>query len=468
MIRARAPASSSLCRAWIRQPPSWLTSAAGIDESSMLRRVSWRTSTSSSTSNSSNSSNISGSSSSESRRSYLERWAGIRGSPASPASRSAEAPSPPVRTSPVSLFGRTYLLSTIKVPPFSTATTLTGSNPANSHRVNGAAAGGEKEEDEEEERVFECMREALQGPGALGTTGLFPGAGSPVVLDLGAVSQDGSPHGRPAGRASLAGCSRAVRAAGLVPVGVCNASHDVLKTASEQGLPEVMMVHARPRSSPPQVAASRSTRNHSAEQTVPVRASDAEESVAQTPPSAAPSGASAPAPATTAALGEGEEGRRRGGSSCSGAVPAPATAGEEGEDRNDDSERSGTSLSEEGGDRETMVYRGSVRSGQQVFAEGTSLVVLGAVSSGGEVMADGDIHVYGTLRGRALAGLSGKKSAKIFAARFDAELVGVGESFTTLDSPESLDGLVVDAPTNVYLRENELVFHSFDLSAASP
>ncbi|CAM9654476.1 unnamed protein product, partial [Sphacelaria rigidula] len=40
-------------------------------------------------------------------------------------------------------------------------------------------------------------------------------------------------------------------------------------------------------------------------------------------------------------------------------------------------------------------------------------------------MADGDIHVYGTLRGRALAGLSGNTSAKIFSTRFDAELVGV-------------------------------------------
>lgn len=51
--------------------------------------------------------------------------------------------------------------------------------------------------------------------------------------------QDGSPHGRPAGRASLAGAARAVRAAGLVPVGVCNTSHDVLKLALEHGLPEV-------------------------------------------------------------------------------------------------------------------------------------------------------------------------------------------------------------------------------------
>lgn len=120
----------------------------------------------------------------------------------------------------------------------------------------------------------------------------------------------------------------------------------------------------------------------------------------------------------------------------------------------------------QGADRETMVYEGSVRSGQQVYAEGTSLVVIGAVSSGGEVMADGDIHVYGTLRGRALAGLSGSKSAKIFATRFDAELVGVGDTFTTCDDPDSLPGLVVETPTNVCLRQNKLVFQSFDLSSS--
>lgn len=63
---------------------------------------------------------------------------------------------------------------------------------------------------------------------------IFPPAYPPTL-----VNQDGSPHGRPAGRASLAGAARAVRAAGLVPVGVCNTSHDVLTLASEQGLPEV-------------------------------------------------------------------------------------------------------------------------------------------------------------------------------------------------------------------------------------
>lgn len=56
---------------------------------------------------------------------------------------------------------------------------------------------------------------------------------------------------------------------------------------------------------------------------------------------------------------------------------------------------------------------GTVRSGQQVYAEGKSLVILGGVNEGAEVMADGDIHVYGRLQGRAVAGLSGDRSAKV-------------------------------------------------------
>lgn len=58
---------------------------------------------------------------------------------------------------------------------------------------------------------------------------------------------------------------------------------------------------------------------------------------------------------------------------------------------------------------------GTVRSGQQVYAEGRSLVVLGGVNEGAEIMADGDIHVYGRLQGRAVAGLSGDRSAKVLA-----------------------------------------------------
>lgn len=93
-------------------------------------------------------------------------------------------------------FGRTYLLSTVKVPPFPAAPPPpppTGST-ATRHKTNGSArtagrGGQEGEEKDEEERAFEWMGAALNGPGALGSSGFFPGKGSPVVLDLGAVSQ---------------------------------------------------------------------------------------------------------------------------------------------------------------------------------------------------------------------------------------------------------------------------------------
>lgn len=70
-----------------------------------------------------------------------------------------------------------------------------------------------------------------------------------------------------------------------------------------------------------------------------------------------------------------------------------------------------------------------MRSGQQVYAEGRALVVVGAVNGGGEVLADGDVHVYGPLRGRAVAGLGGAASARVFATSFSASLVGVADCF---------------------------------------
>jgi septum site-determining protein MinC len=117
-----------------------------------------------------------------------------------------------------------------------------------------------------------------------------------------------------------------------------------------------------------------------------------------------------------------------------------------------------------------MVVEGSVRTGQQVVAEGTSLVVLGHVHSGAEVSADGDIHIYGKLTGRALAGLSGHVRAKIFAGRFNAELVAIGEVFTTCDvgegGGEGEEGGVrgvVGGPASVSLEEKtgQLLFRTF-------
>lgn len=66
-----------------------------------------------------------------------------------------------------------------------------------------------------------------------------------------------------------------------------------------------------------------------------------------------------------------------------------------------------------------------VRSGQQIYARGGDLVVLAAVSPGAEVLADGNIHVYGHLRGRALAGVQGDAGARIFCQQLDAELLAI-------------------------------------------
>jgi septum site-determining protein MinC len=85
----------------------------------------------------------------------------------------------------------------------------------------------------------------------------------------------------------------------------------------------------------------------------------------------------------------------------------------------------------------SLIYTGTVRSGQQLYAEGTSLVVIGSVNNGAELLADGDIHVYGKLAGRAIAGLSGDESARVFARTFQPSLVGIANGFATIDDLES-------------------------------
>lgn len=66
-----------------------------------------------------------------------------------------------------------------------------------------------------------------------------------------------------------------------------------------------------------------------------------------------------------------------------------------------------------------------IRSGQQVYAEDCDLIVLNTVSPGAEVIADGCIHIYGKLAGRALAGVKGDESARIFCRKLDAELIAI-------------------------------------------
>ena len=66
-----------------------------------------------------------------------------------------------------------------------------------------------------------------------------------------------------------------------------------------------------------------------------------------------------------------------------------------------------------------------VRSGTQIYAKGGDLVVTAPVSAGAELIADGNVHVYGALRGRAIAGALGDRTARIFVQRLEAELLAI-------------------------------------------
>ncbi|MFO1154406.1 MAG: septum site-determining protein MinC [Rhodospirillales bacterium] len=94
--------------------------------------------------------------------------------------------------------------------------------------------------------------------------------------------------------------------------------------------------------------------------------------------------------------------------------------------------------------RSALVVTQPVRSGQQIYAHGTDLVVLTSISPGAELLADGHIHVYGTLRGRALAGVSGDIKARIFCHSLEAELVSVAGYWRVReDLPDGLIGKAV-------------------------
>ncbi|AAG06631.1 MULTISPECIES: septum site-determining protein MinC [Pseudomonas] len=79
--------------------------------------------------------------------------------------------------------------------------------------------------------------------------------------------------------------------------------------------------------------------------------------------------------------------------------------------------------------RPTKVVKTPVRGGMQIYAAGGDLIVLAAVSPGAELLADGNIHVYGPMRGRALAGVKGDATARIFCQQLAAELVSIAGNY---------------------------------------
>ncbi|KAK1942303.1 putative septum site-determining protein MinC [Phytophthora citrophthora] len=224
---------------------------------------------------------------------------------------------------------------------------------------------------------------------------------TPVVLDLQQVSSDGSPHSQSIKKHELRNEILQLQEAGYMPVGITNASEDVKKAAAALNLPYFI-----------------GTRLHLEQQKAGVSAVEADEDV---------STATFVEEEKTAASGSSEQ------STASASEPLPA-----------------------------MVISRSVRSGQQVFAQNRSLVVLGNVSSGAEVMADEDVVVLGTLKGRALAGIGGNVRARIVCQSFDAELISIAHCFTTCDDLEQDEtgSLQRHKPTAITLQDDRLHFES--------
>lgn len=225
---------------------------------------------------------------------------------------------------------------------------------------------------------------------------------TPVVLDLQQVSSDGSPHSQSIKKHELRNEILQIQKAGYVPVGITNASEDVKKVAAALDLPYFI-----------------GTRLHLQQQAV----------VAAAGGMLATEGISL---ASNEVAFEKEE---------KAVAPVSTPAAEQ---------------------EPPMIVSHSVRSGQQIFAQNRSLVVLGNVSSGAEVLADEDVIVLGTLKGRALAGIGGNGRARIVCQSFDAELVSIAHCFTTCDDLEQVEmGLLqLHKPTAISLQNDRLHFES--------
>ncbi len=106
-----------------------------------------------------------------------------------------------------------------------------------------------------------------------------------------------------------------------------------------------------------------------------------------------------------------------------------------------------------------LIQTAPVRSGQQVYAENRDLTVVTAVGAGAEVIADGSIHIYGALRGRALAGAQGNEKARIFCREFHAELVAIAGHYKVLeDIPKELRGKAVQ----IWLEKEQVNIATLD------
>ncbi|WP_445428756.1 septum site-determining protein MinC [Alishewanella sp. HL-SH05] len=103
---------------------------------------------------------------------------------------------------------------------------------------------------------------------------------------------------------------------------------------------------------------------------------------------------------------------------------------------------------------DSKVVEQTVRSGQQIYAKGADLIIKGAVGAGAEVIADGNIHIYGSLRGKAIAGANGDHSKRVYCFNMQAELVSIAGNYWLSDS---LQGEFWGKPACIKWQDESLV-----------
>ncbi|OAF05500.1 septation inhibitor protein [Bradyrhizobium centrolobii] len=101
----------------------------------------------------------------------------------------------------------------------------------------------------------------------------------------------------------------------------------------------------------------------------------------------------------------------------------------------------------------SLLLENPVRSGQTVIFPDGDITILGSVGSGAEVVAGGSIHVYGALRGRAMAGVNGNTSARIYCQKIEAELLAIDGFYQTADD---IDAALRGKPAQAWLQGNTM------------
>ena len=101
----------------------------------------------------------------------------------------------------------------------------------------------------------------------------------------------------------------------------------------------------------------------------------------------------------------------------------------------------------------SLLLENPVRSGQTIIFPDGDVTILGSVSSGAEIVAGGSIHVYGALRGRAMAGVNGHSSARIYCQKIEAELLAIDGFYQTADD---IDAALRGKPAQAWLQGNTM------------